>query len=105
MKTIISMKTNYELYLRTWSHLNPNAKRDLDYETIDFEPCLNYRDAVRQAKEISKSIPFKNRHGEEIVQVQIAAYYDGEEAEYEYGPTYYLLWKETYENGRKVCRY
>ena len=74
------MKTNYELYLRTWNHLNPNARRDLDYETIDFEPCENYRDAVNQAKAISKKIPFKDAHGNEIVQVQIAAYYDGDEA-------------------------
>ena len=31
-------KIEYELYLRTWSHLNPNAKEDKDYETVDFEP-------------------------------------------------------------------
>ena len=99
------MKTQYELYLRTWSHLNPNAKQDKDYETINFEPCINYRDAVKQAKEISKRIPYKDRHGDEIVQVQIAAYYDGEEAEQEYGTTYYLLWKETYENGKGLGRY
>ena len=85
--------------------MNPNAKQDEDYETIDFEPCLNYRDAVKQAKEISKRIPFKDAHGIEIVQVQIAAYYDGEEAEEEYGTTYYLLWKETYENGKGLGRY
>lgn len=98
------MKTQYELYLRTWSHLNPNAKRDLDFETIDFEPCVNYHDAVKRAKEISKKIPYKGLHGNEIVQVQIAAYYDGEEAEMEYGTTYYLLWKETYENGKGLGR-
>lgn len=98
------MKTQYELYLRTWSHLNPNAKRDLDFETIDFEPCLNYRDAVKQAKKISKQIPYKDLYGNEIVQVQIAAYYEGEEAEEEYGTTYYLLWKETYENGKGLGR-
>lgn len=98
------MKTQYELYLRTWSHLNPNAKQDLDYETIDFEPCINYRDAVKRAKQISKKLPFKDAHGYEIVQVQIAAYYDGEEAEMEYGTTYYLLWKETYENGKGLGR-
>lgn len=98
------MKPQYELYLRTWSHLNPNAKQDLDYETINFEPCLNYRDAVKQAKEISKKIPYKGLHGNEIVQVQIAAYYDGEEAEEKYGTTYYLLWKETYENGKGLGR-
>lgn len=99
------MKTNYELYLRTWSHLNPNAKADHDYETIDFEPCENYREAVKLAKEISRKIPYKDAHGYEIVQVQIAAYYDGEEAEQEYGTSYYLLWKEIYENGKKVERY
>ena len=99
------MKTQYELYLRTWSHLNPNAKQDKDYETIDFEPCINYRDAVKQAKQISKKLPFKDSHGYEIVQVQIAAYYDGEEAEQEYGTTYYLVWKETYENDRGLGRY
>jgi len=99
------MKTNYELYLRTWSHLNPNAKEDLDYETIDFEPCVDYRDAVSQAKAISKKIPYKDRHGDEIVQVQIAAYYEGDEAEERYGTTYYLLWKETYENGKGLGRY
>lgn len=99
------MKTNYELYLRTWSNMNPNAKKDLDYETVDFEPCTDYRDAVKQAKRISKNIPYKDSHGQEIVQVQIAAYYDGEEAEEEYGTTYYLLWKETYENGKGLGRY
>lgn len=96
-------KIQYELYLRTWSHLNPNAKEDLDYETIDFEPCIDYRDAVKQAKKLSKSVPFKNAHGEEIVQVQIAAYIDDEEEKY--GTTYYLVWKETYENGKGCGRY
>ena len=99
------MKTEYELYLRTWSHLNPNAKADLDYETIDFESCVNYRDAVKRAKEISKNIPFKDAHGYEIVQVQIAAYYGGEEAEEKYGTSYCLLWKETYEKGKGLGRY
>lgn len=99
------MKTNYELYLRTWSSMNPNAERDLDYETVDFEPCLNYRDAVKQAKELSKIVPFRNIHGQEIQQVQIAAYYDGEEAEEEYGTSYYLIWRETYENGKGCGRY
>ena len=96
-------KIEYELYLRTWSHLNPNAKEDRDFETIDFEPCINYRDAVKQAKEISKKVPFKGLHGNEIVQVQIAAYIDGEEEKY--GTSYYLLWKETYENGKGLGRY
>ena len=95
-------KIEYELYLRSWSHLNPNAKQDMDFETIDFEPCINYHDAVKQAKEISKKIPFKNAHGEEIVQVQIAAFIDDEE---KYGTSYYLLWKETYENGKGCGRY
>lgn len=95
-------KIEYELYLRSWSHLNPNAKRDLDYETIDFEPCINYRDAVKRAKEISKIIPFKTLRGEEIVQVQVAAYIDDEE---KYDTSYYLLWKETYENGKGMGRY
>ena len=99
------LKTQYELYLRTWSHLNPNAKTDKDYETIDFESCINYRDAVKRAKELSEKIPYKDAHGQEIVQVQIAAYYDGEEAEQEYGTTYYLLWKETYVNGKGQGRY
>lgn len=99
------MKVEYELYLQTWSHLNPNAKADQDYETIDFEPCINYRDAVRQAKETSKRIPFKNLHGIEIQRVQIAAYYSGEEAEEEYGTSYYLIWKETYKNGKGCGRY
>ena len=99
------MKTNYELYLQTWSHLNPNAKEDKDYETVDFEPCLNYRDAVKRAKEISKKIPFTNHFGQEIVRVQIAAYYEGEEAEQEYGTSYYRLWKETYKNGKGLGRY
>lgn len=94
-------KVEYELYLRTWSQMNPNAKEDFDCETVDFEPCENYRDAVKQAKEISKRIPFKDSHGIEIVQVQIAAYIDDEE---EYGTSYYLLWKETYENGKKAWR-
>lgn len=95
-------KVEYELYLRTWSHLNPRAREDQDYETIDFEPCIDYRDAVKRAKEISKKIPFKDAHGDEIVQVQIAAYIDDEE---EYGTTYYLVWKETYENGKGCGRY
>lgn len=99
------MKTNYELYLRSWSHINPNAKEDSDYETVDFEPCVNCRDAVKRAKEISKKIPYKDRHGTEIVQVQIAAYYEGDEAEEEYGTSHYLLWKETYENGKGLGRY
>lgn len=92
----------YELYLRTWSHLNPKAKEQLDYETIDFEPCVDYRDAVKRAKEISKKIPFKDAHGIEIAQVQVAAFVDDEER---YGTTYYLLWKETYENGKGCGRY
>lgn len=99
------MKTQYELYLRTWSHLNPNAERDEDYETINFEPCIDYHDAVKQAKALSKKLPYKDAHGYEIVQVQIAAYYEGEEAEMEYGTTYYLLWKETYINGKGQGRY
>ena len=99
------MRVEYELYLRSWSHLNPNAEKDRDYETVDFEPCVNYRDAVKRAKEISKNIPFENAHGKKIVQVQIAAYYDGDEAEEKYGTTYYLLWKETYENGKGCGRY
>ena len=81
---------------------HPNAKRDMDFETIDFEPCINYRDAVKRAKEISKKIPFKNHYGQEIFQVQIAAYIDDEE---KYGTHYYLLWKETYENGKFAGRY
>jgi hypothetical protein len=95
-------KTEYELYLRTWSHLNPNAERDRDYETIDFDPCVNYRDAVKRAKELSKKVPYRDAHGIEIVQVQIAAYIDGEEEKY--GTSYYLLWKETYENGKRLGR-
>lgn len=95
-------KTEYELYLRTWSHINPNAKEDQDYETIEFEPCINYRDAVKRAKDISKKIPFKDSHGIEIVQVQVAAFVDDEET---YGTTYQLLWKETYENGTGLGRY
>lgn len=94
-------KIEYELYLRTWSHINPNAKEDQDFETIDFEPCINYRDAVKEAKRISTKIPFKDAHGIEIVQVQIAAYIDDEER---YGTSYHLLWKETYENGKKAWR-
>ena len=97
------MKTEYELYLQTWSHLNPNAKQDQDYETVDFEPCVNYRDAVKRAKELSKDIPFKRYHGEEIVRVQIAAYIPDQEEKY--GTTYHLLWKETYENGRGLGRH
>ena len=95
-------KTQYELYLRTWSHLNPKAKEEKDYETIDFEPCENLRDAVKQAKSISMKLPLKDAHGIEIVQVQIAAYVDDEET---YGTSYYLLWKETYENGKGLGRY
>ena len=95
-------KIEYELYLRTYSHLNPNAKADEDYETVDFEPCLNYRDAVAQAKALSKKIPFTDSHGDEIVQVQVAPYVDDEER---YGTSYYLLWKETYKNGRGCGRY
>lgn len=95
-------KIEYELYLRTWSHLNPNAKRDQDFETIDFEPCINYREAVKRAKELSKKIPFKGLQGNEIVQVQIAAYIDDEE---KYGTSYYLVWTETYENGKGLGRY
>lgn len=98
------MKTQYELYLQTWSHLNPNAKEDKDYETINFEPCIDYRDAMRQAKELSKKLPYKDAHGDEIVRIQIAAYYGGDEAEEEYGTTYYLLWKETYKNGKCLGR-
>jgi len=94
-------KIEYELYLRSWSHLNPNAKEDRDFETVDFEPCINYRDAVKQAKRISTKIPFKDAHGIEIAQVQIAAYIEDEE---KYGTSYYLLWKETYENGKKAWR-
>ena len=99
------MKIEYEIYFQTWSHLNPNAKEDLDYETIDFEPCSNYREAVKQAKKYSKAIPFKDAHGCEIVQVQIAAYYGGEEAEAKFETSYYLIWKETYKNGKIHNRY
>lgn len=99
------MRTHYELYLRTWSHLNPNAKEDGDYETVDYEPCSNFREAQKLAKQLSKQLPIRNQHGQEIVQVQIAAYCEGEEAEREYGTTYYLLWKETYENGKGLGRY
>ena len=99
------MKTNYELYLQTWSHLNPNAKADLDYETIEFLPCQDYRDAVRQAKSLSKRIPYTDRRGNEIVRVQVAAFYCGEEAEIEFGTSYKLLWKETYRNGKRLPRY
>lgn len=99
------MKTNYELYLRDYDRHNPNCERDEDYETIDFEPCDNYRDAVKRAKALSKKVPFTTSQGLTIRQVQIAAYYYGEEAEQEYGTTYYLLWKETYENGKGLGRY
>lgn len=99
------MKTNYELYLRTLATNNPNAKKDQDYETVDYEECDNYRDAVRKAKELSRKVPFKNIYGQEIQQIQIASYYDGEQAEKEYGTSYYLRWKETYENGRCTGRY
>lgn len=99
------MKIEYELYLRGWSHLNPNAERDKDYETVDFIPCDDYRDAVKQAKTLSKKVPFKHYHGTEIQQVQVAAYYGGEEADERYGTTYYLLWKETYLNGKGQGRY
>lgn len=99
------MKTNYELYLRDYDRHNPNCERDEDYETIDFEPCNDYRDAVKRAKALSQKVPFTNSQGQTIRQVQIAAYYDGEEAEMEYGTTYYLLWKETYINGKGQGRY
>ena len=99
------MKTEYELYLQTWNHLNPNAKEDYDFETIDFEPCLNYSDAAKQAKEISKRVPFKDAHGNEIVRVQVAAYYSGEEAEEKYGTSYHLIWKQTFKNGKGCIRY
>lgn len=88
----------YELYLRTYSHLNPKAREEWDLETIDFEPCVNYRDAVKRAKQISLRIPFEDGHGNEIVQVQIAAYIGDEEERY--GTSYYLIWRETYENGK-----
>ena len=95
-------KIEYELYLRTWNHLNPNAEEDQDYETIDFEPCVNYRDAVARAKKISKVVPFYNHCGDQIVQVQVAAFIDSQEEKY--GTSYYLLWKETYKNGKGLGR-
>lgn len=98
------MKTNYELYLRAYDTHNPNAVRDQDFETVDFDPCVDYRDAVKRAKELSKNVPFKDCHGRCIQQVQIAAYYDGEEAEEEFGTSYYLIWRETYENGKGTGR-
>lgn|GEM_PF-6900151 len=98
------MKTKYELYLQTWSRSNPNARLDKDYETIDFVPCSDYRDAVKQAKELSKKMPFKDSQGTEMVRVQIAAYNGGEEAEEEYGTSYYLIWRETYDKGKKSYR-
>ena len=98
------MKVQYELYLRAWASNNPNAKADLDFETVDYEPCVNYRDAVKQAKSLSAKVPFKTCHGLEIQRVEIAAYYDGDEAEDRFGTQYYLLWKESYENGKKVYR-
>lgn len=99
------LKTQYELYLRTWNRHNPNAEQDKDYETIEFLPCENYKDAITQAKQLSKRLPIIRPHAGDIVQVQIAAYYSGDEAEEEYGTTYYLLWKETYENGKGCGRY
>lgn len=91
-------KTQYELYLRA----RVAESVEDDFETIDFEPCGNYRDAVKLAKSFSKRVPFKNYHGQEIAQVQIAAYIDDEE---KYGTHYQLLWKETYENGVGCGRY
>ena len=99
------MKTQYELSLQTWSHLNPDAEAERDYETIEFLPCDNYRDAVKQAKEISKKIPYIDRRGDKIVRVQVAAFYCGEEAEHEYETSYFLLWKETYRSGKRLPRY
>ena len=95
----------YELYLRTWSHLNPNAKAEWDYETIDFVRCENYREAIKRAKKISKRIPYVNSSGQEIVQVQVCAYFAGCFAKKRYGTTYHLVWKEIYENGKNKGRY
>lgn len=96
------MKLEYELYFRTYSSINPGDPDDL--ETVDFEPCLNYRDAVKQAKKQSKGIPYKDSFGREILQIQIAAYYGGEEAEEEFGTSYHLVWKETFVGGKSLGR-
>lgn len=95
-------KIEYELYLRDYDRRNPNCVEDEDFETIECESCANYREAVKMAKQYSKKIPFKDVYGRTIRQVQIAAYVDDEE---EYGTTYYLLWKETYVNGKGTGRY
>ena len=95
----------YELYLQMWSHLNPNAEQDKDYETFEFVPCDDYRDAVKQAKKLSKEVPFEGSHGTIVQRVQLAAYYDGDFAEEEFGTTYALAWRETYQNGKGCGRH
>lgn len=98
------MKVKYEIYLRTWASNNPNAKQDCDFETIDYEPCNNYSEALKNAKRLSKKAPFINSQGQEIADVQIAAFYEGEECEERYGTTYQLLWKEDFDNGVSIGR-
>ena len=93
-RTIADYVVNYKekTYTVTFSFPNSGAIK-----------TIAHRDAVKRAKERSKEIPYKFR-GDDIVRVQIAAYYEGEEAEEEFGTSYYLLWLETYKNGKRINR-
>jgi hypothetical protein len=92
-------RPEYEIYLRGKTEHTTDDPHD--FETVDYDPCINYRDAVKKAKQYSQSVPFKNHFGQLIEQIQIAKYINDEE---NFGTTYYLIWKETYENGKCVDR-
>ena len=93
------MKKNYDLMLKTWSHMNPNAKADNDVETIDVIGCDNYWDAVREAKKWSKNIGKKvwRNSDDELAEVSISCYLRHDYCE--------ELWEEFYEDGKKLNRF
>lgn len=90
----IDRKIRYEIYLQAPAHWNPQ-----DFETIEWDDCRNYRDAVRKAKAYSAKLPFKDeKTGRMFVRVAVAAYNQTENT------TYNLVWMEEYRGGKGLGR-
>lgn len=94
-------KPHYEVALKTFSGLNPNAREDEDYETVDYGVDGSYRECVKDAKEWSKKIGQKVlcKGKNELAEVSIVCYLNYEECSYD------RILDEVYVNGKKEGRY
>lgn len=94
-------KPNYEVALKTYSSMNPNAKNDYDFETVAYGIDGTYRECVKNAKEWSKKIGKKclNSNTDILTEVAIVCYLNHDECSYE------PVWEEIYISGKKQGRY